>query len=114
MDALNSLALAKKAAADSPNVTQSMMLLQQGRFCAKDAQDRAKDAEDQVKADNKIVLEAEKDNDAVQKEVEELQRLMEPKRARTHAVAANDDEECEKQSCDDWDLTDHRRETEHS
>ena len=35
---------------------------------------------------------------------------MEPKRARTHAATADDDEECEKQSCDDWDLPDHRRE----
>ena len=36
--------------------------------------------------------------------------MMEPKRARTHAATADDDEECEKQSCDDWDLPDHRRE----
>ena len=35
-------ALAKKAAADKPNVMQTMMLLQQARFCAKAAQDRAK------------------------------------------------------------------------
>ncbi len=52
----------------------------------------------------------EKDNDAAQKEVQELQRVMEPKRARTHPATADDDEECEKQSCDDWDLPDHRRE----
>ena len=37
----------------------------------------------------------EKDNDAAQKEVQELQRVMEPKRARTHAATADDDEECE-------------------
>ena len=35
---------------------------------------------------------------------------MEPKRPRTHAITADNDEECEKQSCDDWDLPDHRRE----
>ncbi len=37
--------------------------------------------------------------------------MMEPNRARTHAATVDDAEECEKQSCDDWDLSDHRRET---
>jgi ribonuclease HI len=32
---------------------------------------------------------------------------------RTHAATANDDEECEKQSWEDWDLPDHRREATH-
>ncbi len=63
-----------------------------------------------MKVANKVAQQAEKDNDAAQKEVQELQRVMEPKRARTHAATADDDEECEKQSCDDWDLPDHRRE----
>jgi hypothetical protein len=35
---------------------------------------------------------------------------MEPQRDRTHAATADDEEECEKQSCDEWDLADHRRE----
>ena len=60
-----------------------------------------------MKVANKVALEAEKDNDAAQKELQELQRMMEPKRARTHAVTTDDDEECEKQSCDDWELPDH-------
>jgi hypothetical protein len=51
----------------------------------------------------------EKDNDDVQKEVQELQRVMEPKRPRTHVDTTDDDEECEKQSWEDWDLPDHRR-----
>ncbi len=55
----------------------------------------------------------EKDNDAAQKEVQELRWVMEPNRARTHAVTADDDEMYEKQSCDDWDLPDHRREATH-
>jgi len=63
-----------------------------------------------VKAVNKVALEVEKDNDDVQKQIQELQRVMEPKRVRTHADTVDDDEECEKQSSDDWDLPDHRRE----
>ena len=51
-----------------------------------------------------VALQTEKDNDAPQKEVQELQRVMEPKRVRTHADTADDDEECDKQSSDDWDL----------
>ena len=35
---------------------------------------------------------------------------MEPKRARTHAATANDHEEYDKQSSDDWDLADYRHE----
>ena len=113
-------ALTKKAAADAqaaaavspdtPNVMQVMMLFQQTKNRAKAAQDHAKAAQDQAKVANKVALQAEKDNDVAQKEVQQLQRVMEPKRARTHAATADDDEECEKQSCDDWDLPDHRRE----
>ncbi len=66
--------------------------------------------QDQAKVSNKVALQAEKDNDAAQKELQELQRVMEPKRARTHAATADDDFSCEKQSCDDWELPDHRRE----
>jgi len=113
-------AVAKKAAADAasaatvdpdaPNVLQAMMLFQQAKNRAKATQDRAKAAQDEAKVANKVALQAEKDNDAAQKEVQELQRVMEPKRARTLPATADDDEECEKQSCDDWDLPDHRRE----
>jgi hypothetical protein len=113
-------ALTKKAAADAqaaaavspdtPNVMQAMMLFQQAQHRAKAAQDRAKAAQDEAKFANKDPLQAEKENDAAQKEVQELQLVMETKRARTHATTANDDEECETQSWEDWDLPDHRRE----
>ncbi len=46
---------------------QAMMMIQQARFRAKAAQDRAKAAQDQAKAANKVVVEAEKDNDVAQK-----------------------------------------------
>jgi len=95
-------ALTNKAAADaqagaavhSPNVLQAMMLFQQAQHRAKAAQDHAKAAQDQAKVANKVALQAEKDNDAAQKELQELQRVMEPKRARarTHAATADDDE----------------------
>ena len=55
-------------------------------------------------------MKAEKENDAAQKEVQELQRVMEPKRARTQSATADDDEECEKQSWEDLDIADYRRE----
>ncbi len=42
-----------------------------------------------------------------------VQRMMEPKRTRTHTPSTHDDQNCEKQSSDDWDLTDYRRETAH-
>ena len=66
------------------------MLFQQAKKHAQAAQDRAKAAQDQVKAAKKVALEAEKDNDAAQKKLQELQRVMEPKRARTNATTAND------------------------
>jgi hypothetical protein len=52
-----------------------------------------------VKAAKKVALEAEKDNDAVQKELQELQRVMEPKRPRTNATTGNDHEECDENYC---------------
>ncbi len=85
-------------------------MFQQAQHRAKASQDRAKAAQDEAKVTNKVVLQTKKDNDVPQKEVEELQRVMEPNRARTHSATADDVEECEKQSCDDWDLPDHRRE----
>jgi len=71
------------------HVLQAMMLFQQAKKNAQAAQDRAKAAQDQVKAAKKVALEAEKDNDAAQKELQELQRVMEPKRARTNATTAD-------------------------
>ena len=111
-------ALTKKAAADAqaaaaahaPDVMQAMMLFQQAKKRAEAAQDRAKAAQDQAKASKKVALEAEKDNDAAQTEVQELQRQMEPKRARTNATTANDHEECDDQSSGDMDIADYRRE----
>jgi hypothetical protein len=38
------------------------------------------------------------------------QQLLQAKRDRTHATTANDHEECDKQSSDNWDLADYRRE----
>jgi hypothetical protein len=68
--------VAKKAAADAqaaaavhtPSVLEAMMLFQETKKHAQTAQDRAKAAQDQVKASKKVALEAEKDNDAAQKE----------------------------------------------
>jgi hypothetical protein len=91
-------------------VLEAMMLFQQAKKHAQAAQDRAKAAQDQVKAAKKVALEAEKDNDAAQKELQELQRVMEPKRARTNATTANDHEECDEQSSGDMDIADYRRE----
>jgi hypothetical protein len=76
------------------HMLEAMMLFQQAKKHAQAAQDRAKAAQDQVKATKKVALEAEKDNDATQKELQELQRVMEPKRPRTNAITANDLEEC--------------------
>jgi hypothetical protein len=104
---------AGKAPVHVPNVMQTMMMFQQVKHRAKTAQDRAKSTQVQTKVTNKVALETEKENDTAQKEVQELQRVMEPKKVRTHSATADDDEECEKQSCDDWDLTDHRREATH-
>ena len=75
-----------------------MMLFQQAKKRAQAAQDRAKASQDQAKAAKKVALETEKDNDASQKEVQELQRVMEPKRSRTNATTVNDHEECDDQS----------------
>jgi hypothetical protein len=98
------------AAVHSPNVLEAMMLFQQAKKHAQSAQDRAKAAQDQVKAAKKVALEAEKDNDAAQKELQELQRVMEPKRPRTNATTVNDLEECDEQSSGDMGIADYRRE----
>ncbi len=76
------------------------------------AQNRAKAAQDRENTANQVPLEAEKENDAAQKEAQELQRVMEPKRDRTNATTANDHEECDEQSSDDMGITDYRREVE--
>ncbi len=101
-------AVAKKAAADgqavaavskdTPSVIQVMMLFQKAKRLAKHrakaAEDRAKDSQEQAKSSNNHTLQSEKDNDVDQKEVQELQRVMEPKRVRTQS-ATTDDDECE-------------------
>jgi hypothetical protein len=89
------------------------MMFQEAKDRAKASQDHAKTSTDQAKSANKVALEAEKKNDSVQKEVQELQRVLEQKRSRTHAVTVHDDEDCDQQSSDDWDLADYRRETVH-
>jgi hypothetical protein len=78
------------AAVHTPNVMQTIMLFQQAKKRAQAAQDHTKVAQDQAKVTKEVALEAEKDNDTVQKEVQKLQRVMEPKRARTNATTAND------------------------
>ncbi len=55
----------------------------------------------------------EKEKDPDQKEVEEGQRVLEPKRVRTHTDTTHDDEDCDKQSSDDWDLVYYRRQNTH-
>jgi hypothetical protein len=50
----------------------------------------AADAQAAAAVNTPGVLEAEKDNDSPQKELQVMQRVMEPKRARTNATAAND------------------------
>jgi hypothetical protein len=98
--------VAKKASVDAqaagavhtPSVMEAMMLFQQAKKHAQATQDRAKALQDHVKSVKKVALDAEKDNDAAQKELQELQRVMEPKRARTNATTADDHEECDEKS----------------
>ncbi len=75
------------------------MLFQQAKKHAQASQDRTKASQDQVKASKKVALEEEKDNYAAQKELQELQRVMEPKRARTNATTADDHEESDGHYC---------------
>jgi hypothetical protein len=65
---------------------EAMMLFQEAKDRPKDSQDHVKSTQDQEKTTNKVTLEAEKENDSSQKEFREVQRVMEPKRDRTHAV----------------------------
>ena len=69
-----------------PDAMQAMMRLSA-------AKNRAKAAQDRANAANNDALQAEQGKDAAEKEVQELQRVLEPKRARTHA-SAHDDEKC--------------------
>jgi uncharacterized membrane protein len=79
---------------DTPNVLQAMMKLEQAKARAKTA--------------NRVALEAEKEKDAAEKEVEELKRQLQPKRARTDDDAGDaHDLLAEFDNCD---LSDHRRE----
>ena len=89
------------------------MVLTQVKNRPKTEKDLAKVSEDLTNTVNKVALETEKEKDSDKKEVQEIQRVLEPKRSRTHPPTFDDDEKCEKQSWDDWDLTDHRREDIH-
>jgi hypothetical protein len=88
-------AFAKKAAVDAasaatvspnspntPNVLQAMVQLEQ--------------AKTRAKAANKVALDAEKEKDAAEQEVQRLQ--LQAMRARTHAATAHDDEDGEKRA----------------
>jgi hypothetical protein len=55
---------------DAPNVLDAMVQLEQARTRAK--------------ATNKLALDAEKEKDAAEQEVQRLQQLLQAKRARTH------------------------------
>jgi hypothetical protein len=44
----------------------------------------------EVNAANKVALDAEKEKDAAEQEVQSLQQLLQTKRARTHATTVND------------------------
>ena len=81
------------ASPDTPNVLQAMMELEKD-------QNRAKSTD-------KVALESEKEKDTTEKEVEELKRQLQPKRAHTHD--AGDDREMLAE-VDNWDLSVHRRE----
>jgi hypothetical protein len=87
------------------------MLFQQVKKRAQAVQDCAKATQDQAKVARKVDLEEEKDNDVDQKEVKELQRVMEPKRDQTNVTTVNDHEECDEQSSGDMDIADYRLET---
>jgi hypothetical protein len=97
-------AVAKKAAADAasaatvnpdtPNVMQAMMKFEKVNARSKTA--------------NKVALEAEKENDAAEKAVEELKRQLQPKRARTDDDAGDAHEMLVE--FDNCDLSDHHRE----
>jgi hypothetical protein len=78
---------------DTTNVLQAMMKLEQAKARAKTA--------------NKVVLEAEKERDAAETEVEELKRQLQPKRARTDDAAGDAHEMLA--NVDNWDLRDHRQ-----
>ena len=68
-------------------------------------------AKNRAEAANKVALEAEKEKDAAEKEVEELKRQLQPKRARAHDDAGDAHEM--PAEVDNWDLIVHRREETH-
>ena len=65
-------------------------------------------AKARAKTAHKVVLETEKEKDADEKEVEELKRQLQPKRARTHDDAGDAHQVLAE--VDNWDLSVHRRE----
>ena len=81
-------ALNKKASTDVPDVIQTMMVLHQAKNRVKSRRS-VKSAQDHVKVANKDTLEVEKEK--VRKEVEEVQRVLEAMRTRTHPATVDDD-----------------------
>ena len=67
---------------------------------------RLEQAKTRAKTVNKVALETEKDKDAVEKEVVEMKRQLQPKRARTHDAGDAYEMLAE---VDNWDLSVHHR-----
>uniref|UniRef100_A0A7S0LLL5 Uncharacterized protein n=1 Tax=Coccolithus braarudii TaxID=221442 RepID=A0A7S0LLL5_9EUKA len=68
------------------------------------------DAKKRAKTANETALAAEKAKDAAQSEVDALERILNPKKARTEPAAEAADDEGTTAETEDWDLADHRRE----
>ena len=83
-------ALNKKASTNVPDVIQTMMVFHQAKNRVKSRRS-VKSAQDHVKVANKDTLEVEKEKDTVRKEVEDVQRVLEAMRTRTHPATVDDD-----------------------
>ncbi len=105
------IAKTKKGTADTPNVIQDMMLFQEVKDREKATQDHTNECKNLAKKKSRQqgCSGGGEGNDTVQKEVEELQRVMEPKRTRRYVTTVHDDEDCDKPSSVGWDLRDYRR-----
>ena len=77
--------------------------------CAAD-NDAARAGQNSINNNQQGCSHAEKEKGASEQEVQRLQQLSQTERARVHDTTANDHEECDKKSSDDWDLADYRRE----
>jgi hypothetical protein len=80
---------------NTPNVLQELVQLEQVKIAQKTS--------------NVVDLDTEKEKDTTEQVVQRLQQLLQAKKARTHVVTVHDDN-CDKQSSDDWNLADYRRE----